>query len=89
MAGSLPALLALIAIVSAVDGPTLAAQFAVRQRVVEPSLYGQVFTTAAGLKVGSFARPARAWLARWRPGSARRRHWCWRPACSWRAPPSG
>jgi hypothetical protein len=23
--------------------------------VVEPSLYGQVFTTAAGLKVGSFA----------------------------------
>ena len=55
LAGSLPALLALIAVASAVDGPTLAAQFAVRQRVVEPSLYGQVFTTAAGLKVGSFA----------------------------------
>jgi predicted MFS family arabinose efflux permease len=55
LAGSLPALLALIAIVSAVDGPTLAAQFAVRQRVVDPALYGQVFTTAAGLKVGSFA----------------------------------
>jgi predicted MFS family arabinose efflux permease len=55
LAGSLPVLLALIAVVSAVDGPTLAAQFAVRQRVVEPSLYGQVFTTAAGLKVGSFA----------------------------------
>jgi predicted MFS family arabinose efflux permease len=55
LAGSLPVLLALIAIVSAVDGPTLAAQFAVRQQVVAPSLYGQVFTTAAGLKVGSFA----------------------------------
>jgi hypothetical protein len=55
LAGSLPVLLALIAAVSAVDGPTLAAQFAVRQRVVAPSLYGQVFTTAAGLKVGSFA----------------------------------
>jgi predicted MFS family arabinose efflux permease len=55
LAGSLPVLLVLIAVVSAVDGPTLAAQFAVRQRVVEPSLYGQVFTTAAGLKVGSFA----------------------------------
>ncbi len=26
-----------------------------RQRVVAPALYGQVFTTAAGLKVGSFA----------------------------------
>jgi predicted MFS family arabinose efflux permease len=55
LAGSLPVLLVLIAAVSAVDGPTLAAQFAVRQRVVAPSLYGQVFTTAAGLKVGSFA----------------------------------
>src|SRR5918999_2228106 len=55
LAETLPVLLALIVLVSAVDGPTLAAQFAVRQRVVEPSLYGQVFTTAAGLKVGSFA----------------------------------
>ena len=40
------------------DGPALAAQFAVRQQVVPPSLYGQVFTTAAGLKVGSFAMGA-------------------------------
>jgi predicted MFS family arabinose efflux permease len=55
LAGSLPALLALIAVVSSVDGPTLAAQFALRQQVVSPSYYGQVFTTAAGIKVGSFA----------------------------------
>jgi predicted MFS family arabinose efflux permease len=55
LASALPVLLALIVVVSAVDGPTLAAQFAVRQKVVEPALYGQVFTTAAGLKVGSFA----------------------------------
>jgi hypothetical protein len=45
----------LIAVAASVDGPALAAQFAVRQQVVPPSLYGQVFTTAAGLKVGSFA----------------------------------
>jgi predicted MFS family arabinose efflux permease len=55
LAGSLPVLLALIALAACVDGPALAAQFAVRQEVVPPSLYGQVFTTAAGLKVGSFA----------------------------------
>jgi predicted MFS family arabinose efflux permease len=55
LAGSLPALLALIAVAALADGPALAAQFAVRQQVVPPSLYGQVFTTAAGLKVGSFA----------------------------------
>jgi predicted MFS family arabinose efflux permease len=55
LAGSLPALLTLIAVAALADGPALAAQFAVRQQVVPPSLYGQVFTTAAGLKVGSFA----------------------------------
>jgi predicted MFS family arabinose efflux permease len=58
LAGSLEALLLLIALASLVDGPALAAQFAVRQQVVPPSLYGQVFTTAAGLKVGSFAMGA-------------------------------
>ena len=51
-------LLALIALAASADGPALAAQFAVRQQVVSPSLYGQVFTTAAGLKVGSFAMGA-------------------------------
>ena len=55
LADSLAVLLVLIAVAASVDGPALAAQFAVRQQVVPPSLYGQVFTTAAGLKVGSFA----------------------------------
>jgi len=58
LAGELPVLLALIALAGLADGPALAAQFAVRQQVVPPSLYGQVFTTAAGLKVGSFAMGA-------------------------------
>ena len=59
-AGRLPARAAasLIAAAGMADGPALAAQFAVRQQVVPPSLYGQVFTTAAGLKVGSFAMGA-------------------------------
>jgi MFS family permease len=58
LADSLPVLLVLIATAGLADGPALAAQFAVRQQVVPPSLYGQVFTTAAGLKVGSFAMGA-------------------------------
>jgi hypothetical protein len=37
------------------DGPGLAATFATRQRYVPADLLGQVFTTAAGLKVGSFS----------------------------------
>jgi predicted MFS family arabinose efflux permease len=55
LAGSLPVLLLLISLSALVDGPALAAQFAVRQQHVPPSLYGQVFTSAVGLKVGSFA----------------------------------
>ena len=55
LAGSLPVFLRLVSLAALVDGPALAAQFAVRQRHVPPSLYGQVFTTAVGLKVGSFA----------------------------------
>ncbi len=58
LADSLAVLLVLIAVAGLADGPALAAQFAVRQQVVPPSLYGQVFTTAAGLKVGSFAMGA-------------------------------
>jgi MFS family permease len=58
LAGSLPVLLCLVALAALVDGPALAAQFAVRQQYVPPSLYGQVFTTAVGLKVGSFATGA-------------------------------
>jgi len=57
---TLPVFLALIALAAMVDGPALAAQFAVRQQHVPPSLYGQVFTTAVGLKVGSLALGAAA-----------------------------
>ena len=60
LAGSLPVFLALIALAAMVDGPALAAQFAVRQQHVPPSLYGQVFTTAVGLKVGCLALGAAA-----------------------------
>jgi predicted MFS family arabinose efflux permease len=55
LAGSLPVFLALVSLAALVDGPALASQFAVRQQYVPPSLYGQVFTSAVGLKVGSFA----------------------------------
>jgi predicted MFS family arabinose efflux permease len=55
LAESLPVFLGLVALASLVDGPALASQFAVRQQHVPPSLYGQVFTSAVGLKVGSFA----------------------------------
>ena len=71
LADSLAPLLVLIALAGMADGLALAAQFAVRQQVVPPSLYGQVFTTAAGLKVGSFAMGAAAGWWRW-IGSAER-----------------
>jgi MFS family permease len=60
LAGSLAAMLALVALAGLADGPGLAATFAVRQRLVPRRLHGQVFTTAAGLKVGSFALGAAA-----------------------------
>jgi MFS family permease len=60
LAGSLAAFLALVAVAALADGPALAAQFAVRQQYVPPSLYGQVFTTAVGLKVGCLALGAAA-----------------------------
>ena len=55
LAGALPAFLALVAVAALADGPALAAQFGTRQLHVPPSLYGQVFTTAVGIKVGSFS----------------------------------
>jgi predicted MFS family arabinose efflux permease len=55
LADSLPVFLVLVSLASLVDGPALASQFAVRQQYVPPSLYGQVFTSAVGVKVGSFA----------------------------------
>jgi hypothetical protein len=38
-----------------VDGPNLAATFGARQRWTPPELLGQIFTTAASLKVGAFS----------------------------------
>jgi MFS family permease len=55
LAESLPAALVLVAIASIADGPGLAATFAVRQDWAPRDLQGQIFTTAAGLKVGAFA----------------------------------
>ena len=52
---SLAAMLVVVALAGLVDGPGLAATFATRQRFVPPELMGQVFTTGAGLKVGSFS----------------------------------
>jgi hypothetical protein len=58
LAATLPVALVLIAVAALADGPALAATFAARQQLVPSSLHGQVFTTAAGLKVGSFAAGA-------------------------------
>jgi predicted MFS family arabinose efflux permease len=55
LANALPVFLFLVALAALVDGPALAAQFGTRQLHVPPSLYGQVFTTAVGVKVGSFS----------------------------------
>jgi MFS family permease len=52
---SLPLMLAVVAIAGVADGPGLAATFATRQRFVPPELHAQVFTTAAGIKVGAFS----------------------------------
>jgi predicted MFS family arabinose efflux permease len=55
LAPSFPAALLLVALAGLVDGPAFAATFATRQRTTPPRLRGQVFTTAASLKVGAFA----------------------------------
>jgi predicted MFS family arabinose efflux permease len=55
LAASLPVALVLVAIGALADGPALSATFAVRQDFAPPDLQGQIFTTAAGMKVGSFA----------------------------------
>ena len=55
LAGSLPVAIVLLAVASLADGPGLSATFAVRQDWVPVDLQGQVFTTAAGMKVGCFA----------------------------------
>jgi predicted MFS family arabinose efflux permease len=55
LAPSLPVALVLIALAGVADGPGFAATFAVRQRWTPHELYGQIFTTAASLKVGCYA----------------------------------
>jgi MFS family permease len=55
LASALPVALALIALSGIADGPGFAATFAVRQRWTPRELHGQVFTTAASLKVGAFS----------------------------------
>jgi MFS family permease len=55
LADSLAVALVLVAIGSIADGPGLAATFEVRQDWAPRDLQGQIFTTAAGLKVGAFA----------------------------------
>ena len=55
LAASLPVALVLVAIGALADGPALSATFAVRQDFAPADLQGQIFTTAAGMKVGSFA----------------------------------
>lgn len=55
LASSLPAALALVALAGLSDGPAMAATYAVRQQRAPRALYGQVFTTAASLKIGAFA----------------------------------
>jgi predicted MFS family arabinose efflux permease len=55
LAASLPAAIALVAVATFADGPALSATFAVRQEWAPRDLQGQIFTTAAGMKVGCFA----------------------------------
>jgi predicted MFS family arabinose efflux permease len=47
--------LGLVAVAGMVEGPAFAATFATRQRWSPPALRGQIFTTAASLKLGMFA----------------------------------
>jgi MFS family permease len=55
LATALPVALVLIALSGIADGPGFAATFTVRQRWTPRDLHGQVFTTAASLKVGAFS----------------------------------
>jgi hypothetical protein len=48
-------IVALVGVIGLADGPQLAAVFAVRQREAPPRLRGQIFTTAAGLKISAGA----------------------------------
>jgi MFS family permease len=55
LAPSFPAALGLVALAGLVEGPAFAATFATRQRWSPPELRGQIFTTAASVKLGAYA----------------------------------
>jgi predicted MFS family arabinose efflux permease len=55
LARSFPVALALVGLAGLVEGPAFAATFATRQRWSPPRLRGQIFTTAASLKIGAFS----------------------------------
>jgi MFS family permease len=55
LAPSFPVALVMVALAGLVEGPSFAATFATRQRWSPPVLRGQIFTTAASLKLGAFA----------------------------------
>ena len=55
LAQSVPVAMVLIALGGLVDGPALAATFAVRQQHTPRKLHGQVMTTAVGIKIGMLA----------------------------------
>jgi predicted MFS family arabinose efflux permease len=55
LAPSFGAALGLVVVAGMVEGPAFAATFATRQRWSPPALRGQIFTTAASLKLGMFA----------------------------------
>jgi len=55
LAPSFPVAVALVALAGVAEGPAFAATFATRQRWSPVALRGQIFTTAASLKLGAFA----------------------------------
>jgi predicted MFS family arabinose efflux permease len=55
LAPSFPAVLLLVALAGVLEGPAFAATFTTRQRWSPADLRGQIFTTAASLKLGAFA----------------------------------
>jgi predicted MFS family arabinose efflux permease len=55
LAPSFPVALLLVALAGFMEGPAFAATFATRQRWSPGDLRGQIFTTAASLKLGAFA----------------------------------
>jgi predicted MFS family arabinose efflux permease len=58
LAGSLAVALALIVLTGALEGPSLVALIAVRQRLAPPHLRGQVFSTAGSLDLAAIAAGA-------------------------------